>query len=127
MFGKIFEQTFTGSMCGKGAVVFAVWAYIIANTKQDHMVEVNPRIVAALLGCTEEDVVAAMKLHCSPDKASRSKDHRGCRLIKKGAYLYFVTGHERFRDCKNETARREYMRNYMRERRRSSTRKPKQS
>jgi hypothetical protein len=41
MYGKIFEQTFTGSMFGKSPLTFAVWAYVIANTKPDHRVELN--------------------------------------------------------------------------------------
>jgi hypothetical protein len=117
MYGKIYEQTFTGSMCGKGSTTFAVWAYIIANTKQDHRVEVNPKLVATAIGCPEEEVVAALKLFLSPDKASRSSEHGGRRLIKEGQFLYYVTGHDRFRGYKNQDQRREYMRDYMRDRR----------
>jgi len=107
-------------MCGKGPVVFAVWSYIIAHAKQDHMVEANPRIVAMVIGCPEKDVVAVLKMFCSPDKESRNKKHGGRKLIRKGKYFYFVTGHEHYRNCKNDEARREYMRLYMRERRKQA-------
>jgi len=117
MYGKIYEQTFTGSMCGKGSTVFAVWSYVIANTKADHLVEVNPKLVATAIGCPEKEVVAALKLFLSPDKESRSQEHKGRRLLRKGQFLYYVTGHGRFRNCKDDDQRRDYMRQYMRDRR----------
>jgi len=117
MYGKLYEQTFTGSMVGSGPVTFAVWAYIVAHTKPDHSVEVNARILALLIGCEEEEVVAAIKSFCEPDHASRNKNHQGRKLIKEGEYLYFVTGHERFRNCKDNEGRKEYQRNYQKERR----------
>jgi hypothetical protein len=117
MYGKIYEQTFTGSMCGKGPVLFAVWAYVLANTKPDHMVELNPRIIATVVGCKESEVVKAIEFFCSTDKDSRNPHHDGKKLLPQGQYLYFVTGHQHFNELRNETARREYMRNYMRQRR----------
>jgi hypothetical protein len=119
MYGKIYEQTFTGSMCGKGPVKFAVWAYIIANTKADHLIEINPKIVAHVIGCKESEVAGALKFFCSPDKESRNTEHGGRKLIRHGEFLYFVTGHGRFRGLKDDGARKEYMREYMRERRQS--------
>ena len=80
MYGKIFEQTFTGSMCGKGSTTFAVWAYILANTKPDHMVEVNPKLVATAIGCPEKEVVTALNMFLAPDKASRNKELKGRKL-----------------------------------------------
>ena len=53
----------------------------------------------------------------APDKASRNKELKGRKLVKQGEYLYFVTGHERFQKCKGHETRKEYMRNYQRQRR----------
>jgi hypothetical protein len=117
MYGKLYEQTFTGSMVGSGPIAFAVLAYIVAHTKPDHRVELNARILAMLIGCEEEQVAAVIKSFCEPDPASRSKDHAGRKLIKEGEYLYFVTGHDRFRNCKDNEGRKEYQRNYQKERR----------
>jgi hypothetical protein len=88
MYGKIYEQTFTGSMCGKGPVKFAVWAYIIANTKADHLIEINPKIVAHVIGCKESEVAGALKFFCSPDKESRNtlcrRNHVAGQLVNEG-------------------------------------------
>ena len=56
MFGKFYESTFTGSMMGKGPGVFAVWAYIIAYTKPDSYVEINPKLIAILIGMDVDNV-----------------------------------------------------------------------
>jgi hypothetical protein len=122
MYGKIFEQTFTGSMYGKSPLTFAVWSYIIANTKPDHRVELNPSALSPLFNVPEADVKAVIDFFCAPDPSSRSKQHRGKRLLREGQFIYFVTGHQRFRDCKSNDARREYMRNYMRRRRANAQR-----
>jgi hypothetical protein len=117
MYGKLYEQTFTGSMVGAGPVAFAVWGYVVAHVKPDHRVEVNARVVAMVIGCKEKEVIAVLKSFCEPDHASRNKDHQGRKLIKEGEYLYYVTGHERFSKCKDHEGRREYQRNYQRTRR----------
>ena len=113
MYGKHFQSTYTGSMVGSGPTVFAVWGYVIANTR-DSMVELNPVILATILGCKVEEIDAAIDLLCSEDEKSRSKEEDGRRLIKKTEYSYFVPTYEKYRNIRNENERREYMRNYMR-------------
>src|SRR5215471_1372320 len=121
MYGKAFEQTFTGSMVGSGPVAFSVWFYVVANTDKDHYVELNPNILSAVIGADKADIQKAIDGFCSPDPDSRCSEHEGRKLIKEGQYLYFVTGHERFRNTRNGDDRREYMRNYMAERRKVLT------
>lgn len=109
MYGKFFASTFTGSMCGAGVDVFAVWGYVIANTVQSQ-VELNPKLLAAVLGSTEERVANAISFLCAPDPNSRSKNENGCRLVKEGQFAYFVPNHETYRRIANEEERREYLR-----------------
>src|SRR5215471_14011906 len=91
MYGKLYECTFTGSMYGKGAIMFATWSYVIAHTKPDNLVELNPVMLASTFGqCTPEDVEQAIETLCSPDPLSRSKKLEGRRLIKKGEFMYFI-------------------------------------
>lgn len=114
MYGKHFASAYSGSLVGSGLNVFAVWGYIIAHTHKSR-VEINPVILAAVLGCTVEDVESAIKYLCEPDKRSRNKDHDGKRLIKEGEFQYFVTGHETYRNILNQDERRTYNREKQRE------------
>jgi len=117
MYGKIYESTFTGSMVGTGTNVFAVWRYVIANTKPDNQVELNPRILSAILGTTDAEVASAIDFLCSPDSRSRSKEFKGRRLIKRAEFLYFVPQADKYRGIPNERERRQYFRDKKREQR----------
>jgi len=113
MFGKFYESTFTGSMMGKGPGVFAVWAYIIAHTKPDSYVEINPKLIAILIGMDVNDVVNIINSFCTPDVYSRSKAESGRRLIKKGEFIYKVVNYNAYRNFRSDEERKVYMREYM--------------
>jgi hypothetical protein len=117
MYGKIYEQTFTGSMAGTGADVFALWAYIIAHTKPDSMVEINPLIVGAQIGAEVESIEKAINFLLEPDERSRSKTFEGRRLIKKGEFIYFVPQASKYRGLPNNESRRQYWAEKQREHR----------
>jgi hypothetical protein len=117
MFGKIFECLFTGSMVGAGTHVFAVWSYVIANTKSDGHVELNATILAAILGDKSERMQEAIDYLCAPDPNSRTKDEQGRRLIKTGEFSYFVPNHKKYREMRNEEDRRAYFRDKKRQQR----------
>ena len=116
MYGKLFSSTFSGSMFGAGADVFAVWAYIIANTINSK-VEINPRVLAATIGTTPERIEAAVEFLCQPDPSSRNTEHEGRRLIREGQFQFFVVSHEHYRAIRNEDDRRAYNATKMREHR----------
>ena len=109
MYGKLFASTYTGSMAGNGAVVFAVWGYVIANTYSSR-IELNPMILSAIIGEPQDRIASAIDLLCAPDERSRSKENDGRRLIREGEFQYFVPSHERYRSIRNEDERREYNR-----------------
>ncbi len=109
MFGKFFSSAFTGSMMAAGPEVFAVWGYVIAHAIKSR-VELNPRLLAAVIGSTVEKMQEAIDKLCAPDGNSREKCHEGRRLIREGEYQYYVTGHEKYRSIVNEDDRREYNR-----------------
>ena len=115
MFGKIYESTFTGSMFGGGAALFAVWAYVVANTKPDNMVELNPTMLAAIIGSSVESVEDAIARLCAPDPQSRTKHLDGRRLLPKGEFIYFVINAQKYRSLPNDKERREYFKEKQRE------------
>jgi hypothetical protein len=106
MYGKHFESMYTGSMIGKGAEVFAVWGYVIANRRKD-LVELNPTLLAFLLGEPESEILEAINRLCSPDPKSRTKTEGGRRLIKEGEYVYRVVNATRYDEEASEYERRE--------------------
>lgn len=114
MFGKHFASMYTGSMVGAGAVVFALMGYVIANQRPDRIagaqVELNPKLLATILGEPEDKVRQAIEFLCSPDPHSRSKDEEGRRLIRLGEFDYRVVNGPHYRKILDEEARREYNR-----------------
>jgi hypothetical protein len=116
MYGKYFSCTFSGSMVGAGPDVFAIWGYIIANAIKSR-VELNPTIIAVLIGMSVERVEAVIKYLESPDLKSRSKEHDGRRIIREGEYQYFIPTHEHYRRMVNNDELREYNRTKQAERR----------
>lgn len=109
MYGKHFASTYTGSMVGAGLNVFAVWGYVIANTVKGR-VELNPKMLAMLLGGPQPEIEKAIEYLQRPDPDSRSKDHEGRRLIREGQYQYFVPTFDTYRKILNEDERRDYNR-----------------
>jgi hypothetical protein len=119
MFGKHFESMYTGSMVGHGSLVFAVWGYVIAHTRNS-LVELNPALIAAIFGnTTEQEIQCVIDLLCSPDPNSRSKKEDGKRLVKQGQFIYFVPTFADYHGMRNDDERRSYMRNLMRDKRKS--------
>jgi hypothetical protein len=110
MFGKFFASTFSGSMYGAGAAVFAVWGYIIANAGRDSLVELNPAMLANTLGCPLSDVSAAIEYLSSPDPGSRSKADEGRRIVREGQFQYRVVNHATYRSIRCDEDRKEYNR-----------------
>jgi hypothetical protein len=109
MYGKHFESMYSGSMVGSGPAVFAVWGYIIAHAKKGY-VEINPIVLATIIGCSIDEISSAINHLCSPDPHSRTKDHEGKRLIKTDEFAYFVPSHEKYNSIRSEDERREYNR-----------------
>lgn len=110
MYGKLFASTYTGSMFGAGSVVFAVWGYALANASKDGLVELNPALIAAVLGDSVEEVSAAIAYLCSPDDRSRSKAEDGRRLIPCGQFAHQIVNYGAYRSLGNDDARRAYLR-----------------
>lgn len=112
---------FTGSMVGTGAVTFAVWSYVIANMEPGDdgrmWVELNPSLLAGILGEPLDEVAVVVEKFCQPDEHSRSKEEGGRKLVRQGQFLYWVVNGAQYRLARNKEARREYQRKWMAERR----------
>lgn len=111
-FGKSYASMYTGSMFGAGAATFAVMGYVIANQvpggDDKLVVELNPRLLAAILGdVAEADVERVIDFLCSPDPRSRSKIEGGRRLVRLGEFLFWVVNGRKYRAMQDPYRRRE--------------------
>lgn len=106
MFGKVFESMFTGSLFGSGPTTFAVWTYAIVNARPPGEVELNPKLLAATLGCSEADVLEALETLCAPDPNSRSADEDGRRLVQEANFLYRIPTWDHYQRVRDHEARK---------------------
>jgi len=110
MFGKHFASMYTGSMVGKGAVVFAVMGYVIANAEpigeEEMQVELNPILLAMILGEEVKEVQGAIAFLCAPDPNSRTKAEEGRRLVRLGQFDYRLVNGPKYRAIRNEMERK---------------------
>ena len=112
MYSKLFPGMFTGSMMGSGAAVFAVMTYAIANADEKGMVELNPQLLAAVIGESKELIELAIESLMKPDYKSRSPEEKGKRIIKEGQFLYRLVNYQKYRSIRDEEARLEYQRDW---------------
>lgn len=106
-YGKVFESMFTGSMVGTSPLMFAVWSYCIAQSKPPGYVELNPTIIASILGSTRDEVQEVLDTLCAPDPMSRTPDEDGRKLVQEGHFLYRMTTWVKYNAIRNDEKRRE--------------------
>ncbi len=110
MYGKHHATMYEGSMIGAGAVAFAVMGYVIAKQVPDRtvgsQVELNPKLLAMILGEPEKEVLKAINYLCSPDPNSRSPESGGRRLVKLGTFAYQVVNGAKYMAIRDQESRR---------------------
>lgn len=111
MYGKTFSKMYQGSMVGAGCHVFAVWGFCISCADPEaHTVDLNPKLLATILGDTEERINEAIAYLAKPDPNSHCQEHQGARLVHQTGYEYFLVTHEQYRNMKNNEELRAYFR-----------------
>jgi hypothetical protein len=116
-YGKTYETLYTGSMVGAGAVVFAVMGYVIANGRPETrdpessvVVELNPKLLGAILGEAVKPIEKAIDFLCEEDPESRSQEEGGRRLLREGQFRYRVVNGRYYRGLADQEKRAEQMR-----------------
>lgn len=118
MYGKIFKQLWTGSMCGAGLVQQATFIWMIANANRDGLVEVNPKLLAFQFGDVSESAIElALAQLSEPDEESRTPNEEGRRIEFVEGFTWRIVNYQHYRDLRSAEARREYKREWMREKR----------
>ena len=69
--------------------------------------ELNPRLLAAIIGTTEVEIEAAIEFLCRPDPRSRTPDEEGRRLVRLGPFDFRVVNYAKYRRIRDEEDRRE--------------------
>lgn len=114
MWRKCYPSMYEGSMVGSGACVFAVWGYVIAKQEPDKefgsRVRLNPKVLATIIGETEEDITKAIEKLCSKDENSTTSTSDGRRLIRLAEFDYQVVNGEKYMDLRKTEKRREQVR-----------------
>lgn len=100
---------YEGSMVGAGLDVFGVWNYCIIRNRSG-IIELNPKLLAFVLGAKEDVIAGAIEKLCRPDPQSRSQDHEGRRLIKDGQFQYRMVNWATYDALKTAADLREYNR-----------------
>lgn len=102
---------YEGSLYGSGAVVFAVWGFVIATQRPDKkvgsQVTLNPHRLADTLGESVTSVQKAIEFLCKPDPESTTKAEGGRRLIQVGTFDYRVVNGAKYMAIRDEEQRRE--------------------
>ena len=101
-YGKIWKEMFEGSMAGAGAVRQIVFVYACANADINDIVDLNPIVIGALVGCGTEEAQEAIEWLQQEDTRSRTKNvdkedmKIGKRLERKGEYQYFIPNRKKY-------------------------------
>ena len=113
-YGQAYQSMYTGSMVGSGAVVFAVWGYVISNTdSRTSMVRLNETVISTIIGESVDVITKAIAVLCAPDPRSHRKAEGGRRLIKQGEWDYFVVNFEHYHGLAKREKRKKYMADLM--------------
>lgn len=117
MYGKLWESMYTGSMRGAGLGPFALMPYVVSNMKPvpvgetiEMRLEINPELLAFVLGTKVGVIEKAIEWACAPDPKSRTKLEGGRRLVKIGEFEYRVVNGWAYTQKKAIERRREQLR-----------------
>jgi len=118
MWGPVFANMFDGSMYGAGSHVFSVWTFCVSHGYEGSgVVRLNPKLLASVIGSTEEEMVEAIEYLCAPDEDSRSTDAGGARLLHLSGHEYGIVNWDHYQDIIRKEKKRAADRERMRRRR----------
>lgn len=87
-------------MSGAGVIRQHVFCWMIANCDRGGIVEVNPRLLAAMFGppATPDAVAEALSWLAMSDPMSRTKERDGQRIEHIDAFLWHIINYSTYRD-----------------------------
>ena len=118
MYAKLMERITESSLMEEEVMVRYVFMMMLAIADPEGYVIGTDVAIARRLNVSAKDLSKALERLKEPDPDSNSEEHEGRRIIDSDVERgYLVVNYCKYRDMKDEGGRREYMKNYMRQRR----------
>jgi len=117
MYAKIYAQIFDSSLREKWQA-WVVFVAMLALADADDEVDMTPEALAARTGLPGSIVSEGIEWLTRPDPHSRSPEAEGRRIVRLDdhrSWGWKIVNRGKYKRIRDNTERREYMRNYMRE------------
>ncbi len=122
MYGKVFARLFDGTLHGKFEAA-ATFMAMIAIADQDGVVDLTLTALTSRTGWPADVIEKGIRELEADDPYSRTPDEDGRRIMRlrdNTEWGWRIVNYGKYRGIRNEVARREYMREYMRNRRKQN-------
>src|SRR3990172_2394910 len=126
MYTKLYRGIVDGSLYGRREA-FTVFFVMLALADQEGTVDVLPKKIADILGETEDFVNTGLAELSAPDPISRTPTAEGRRILplnEHRSWGWKITNYEAYRKIRDEEQRREYQRQWDRNKRKRPTTNP---
>jgi hypothetical protein len=129
VYGKIFKQIYKGTLAMVGPwEALVTFQQMIILADQDGIVDMTADALSRETTIPLDIIEKGIKALESPDPESRTPDHEGRRIIRLSdsrSWGWRLVNYEHYRKLRSEEERREYHRQYYREKRSKSVTKKK--
>lgn len=119
MYGKVFASMYDGSIYGKWKAIITLQQMITLADK-DGVLDMTPEALSARTSIPLDIIREGIVELESPDKASRTPDEEGRRIIRLDEdrpWGWKITNYTKYREIRTAEDRREYHRRYYHEKR----------
>jgi hypothetical protein len=119
MYAKVFSQVFESSLA-EDYKTRHIFIDLLILADPEGIIDMTPAAIARRTNVPLREVKTALAKLEQPDPQSRSARHQGRRIVKldpKRAWGWQIVNFAEYNKMRDESARREYMRTYMRKRR----------
>lgn len=110
MYVKLYSTVFTGSLRGKSNTLF-VWICMLTGADRNGVFDKTHQVICDDTGLSMDSVKEAINELESPDPNSRSPELEGRRITRIDEHRTWgwnIVNYAKYRDMKNEEARRDY-------------------
>lgn len=119
MFAKVFAQIFDSSI-SEDYMVRHVFMDLLVLADREGIVDMTPTAISRRTNVPVEIISTAISRLLLPDPTSRSDSHDGCRIAPLDNHRdwgWYIVNFAKYRDMRDEEARKSYFREYQRVRR----------
>jgi hypothetical protein len=119
MYGKIFDSIYDGSLYGQWEGIVTLQQLIVLCDPEG-FVDMTPQALAARTSIPFEIITKGIEILLAPDRYSRTEGSDGRRIEPidpRRPWGWKIVNHAKYREMRSLEDRREYMREYMRNRR----------